>query len=260
MASPMSRFAAVVVVLAGCASGKTNQLGSDSSSNGGPDSKVYHDAFPAQIDARVYHDAHVVADAHVYHDAHVFADAHVYNDAHVFHDACVPLTTELLANPVFDVTPVAWTQQPIDPLYPDITGDGFTAQSAPYKVWLGGFTGQQKGVLSVTDVVYQNVVVPAGTTQLVLTGYYAGGTAETSTTTAYDTAALGLTQTNGTPIESVLALSNLSHVATWTAFSHTFTANVAGQTVRLRMTSTNDYTNLTNFFFDTFSLKATHCP
>jgi hypothetical protein len=102
--------------------------------------------------------------------------------------------------------------------------------------------------------------VPAGTTHLVLTGYYAAGTMETSTTTVYDTGALDLIQTNGTPIEGVLALSNLTGAGTWTAFSHTFTASLAGQTVRLRMTSTNDYTNASNFFFDTFSLKATHCP
>jgi len=48
--------------------------------------------------------------------------------------------------------------------------------------------------------------------------------------------------------------------AAWQPFTHSFTANVSGQTVRLRFTSTNDVTLGTNFFFDTLSLKATHCP
>jgi hypothetical protein len=179
-------------------------------------------------------------------------------------DACVPVTTELLVNPVFDLSPVGtgWTEVPIDPLYPIITSDGTLApQSAPYKAWMGGFTGEDEGTSSVTDVMYQDVLVPAGTTQLVLTGYYLVATEETTTTAVYDHASVDLTQTNGTPIENVMAPTNLTPTAAaWTAFSHTFTAGVAGQTVRLRFTSTNDVSNVTAFFFDTLSLKATHCP
>ena len=93
-----------------------------------------------------------------------------------------------------------------------------------------------------------------------LTGYYVVGTNETGTT-VYDTGSVDLLQTNGTPIENVMSLNNATTTpAAWQAFSHTFTANVSGQTVRLRITSTNDITNATNFFFDTLSLKATHCP
>ena len=129
-------------------------------------------------------------------------------------DACVPITTELLANPVFDLSPAGtmWTEVPIDPMYPPITSDGFTAHTAPYKAWMGGITGDDEGVASVTDQIYQNVTVPANTTQLVLTGYYVVGTNETGTT-VYDTGSVDLLQTNGTPIENVMSLNNVTTTA-----------------------------------------------
>ena len=181
-------------------------------------------------------------------------------------------TTELLTNPVFDLTPqgVGWTEQPIQGItggpYPIITADGLTAHSSPYKAWLGGASGSDvtPAAGSVTDVLYQNITVPAGTTQLVLTGFYVVGTTETTTTVAYDHGYVDLIQTNGTPIENAMSLTNLSSAQTpggaWTPLSKTFATNLSGMTVRFRITTTNDVTNLTNFFFDTLSLTATHCP
>jgi hypothetical protein len=174
---------------------------------------------------------------------------------------CVPTTTELLANPAFDLTPLAsgWTEQNIDNTFPIITADtGLAAQSTPDRAWMGGFQGSDLGVMSVSDTLYQDVAIPAGTTQLVLTGYYAVATAETGPT-VFDTASVDLLQPSGTAIEAIQALTNATAAATWTQLSHTFTANVAGQTVRLRFTTTNDDLNATSFFFDTLSLKATSC-
>ena len=174
---------------------------------------------------------------------------------------CTMMTRQLLANPVFDIDAngTGWAQQPIDAAFPLITADdGVPEHSAPYKVWLGGLEGFDYGVNSVTDGIYQDVAIPMGTTQLTITGQYDVRTSETGTT-AYDTAALALTQTNGTPIESVLTASNLTPKTAWTLFNKTFTSNLAGQTVRLRMTSTNDVIDATSFFFDTFALTATVC-
>jgi hypothetical protein len=169
--------------------------------------------------------------------------------------------TELLLNPVFDLTPVGvnWQATPIDASLPLITSDGPAAQSTPYKAWLGGVAGSDIGQQSATDLLYQDVTVPIGTTQLVMTGYWIAGTSETGTT-VLDTATVDLTQTNGTPIETALALSNLTSSGTYVPFTHTFTSNLSGQTVRVRMTSTNSVDNSTGFIFDTLSLKATHCP
>ncbi len=241
--------ALAAVLFAGCASGSAGQSQQDAPV-GGIDAK-------GTIDSAPHIDAAIDAPPHI--DAAIDAPPRI--DAPP--DACVPQTTELLTNPVFDLTPAGtgWTEVPIDAAYPPITSDGFAAQTAPYKAWMGGIDGQTENKASVTDQVYQDFAVPAGTTALVLTGYYATGTNETTTTTVYDTASFDLLQTNGTPIENVMSLSNLSSTGgAWTAFSHTFTHLPAGQTVRLRITSTNDVSNASNFFFDTLSLKATHCP
>lgn len=178
-------------------------------------------------------------------------------------DACVPLDTELLANPALDLTPIStgWQQTVIDPAYPLITGDGtLVAHSVPYKAWLGGIVSNGFPA-TVTDVLYQDVVVPAGTTQLVLTAYYEVRSGEDPIeTTVFDSAAIDVTQPNGTPIVTVRALSNLTPTTAWTMVTHTFTQNLSGQTIRVRMTSTNDFFRATSFYFDTLSLRALHCP
>ncbi|MDB4958445.1 MAG: alkaline serine exoprotease precursor [Myxococcales bacterium] len=241
----MKRVLAIVIVC-GCASGKSSGI-TDASIGQPVDAKEFLDGqIEPQQDAAQHPDA--------------MTDARPL-DAFVFLDACVPQVTELLMNPVLDLAPagVGWAQVPSDPTYPPITSDGaFAPHTAPYKMWLGGLIAPAG--TNVTSFVYQDVTIPAGTTQLVMTGYHVVGTEETATT-AFDTATVAVTQVNGTPIESVEALSNLTNTGTaWAPFNHTFTSNLSGQTVRLRFTSTNDDSLNTNFFFDTLSLKATHCP
>lgn len=174
-------------------------------------------------------------------------------------DACVPTTTQILANPALDLTPMgtSWVEQRIDSSAPLITSqDGVSEHSSPYKAWLGGFNGN-----GVTDVLHQDIAIPAMTSQLVLTGFYQVRTEE-SGSTVYDTGSVALIRPiDGTPIETVLSLSNATPKTSWTAFAHTFTQNVSGQTVRLRFTSTSDASRRTHFFFDTLALTATHgCP
>jgi hypothetical protein len=180
-------------------------------------------------------------------------------------DACVPVAVERLQNPVFDLTPdgVGWTAVRDPSLYPIISPNptGLVAISAPNKAWLGGATGQSLGVAAVTDSLHQDITFPANATTFVVTGYYLIGGIEV-TGTLYDTFSLDVIQTNGTPIENVLALNNTQHIGaqTFTAFSKTLTSNLAGQTVRLRLTSTNDFINHTNFFIDSLSFKSSQCP
>ena len=176
-------------------------------------------------------------------------------------DACVPMTTQLLVNPLLDQAPqgTGWTEQRIQSGYPLITPQdnpsGPTEHSAPYKAWLGGFTGN-----NVTDVLHQDVAIPPLTKELVLTGFYQVRT-DDSGGTAYDTASVALTQTNGAVLAMVLSVSNATPKTAWTPFNHTFTQNLSGQTVRLRLTSKNDSYRTTSFYFDTLALTATHgCP
>lgn len=176
-------------------------------------------------------------------------------------DACVPVVTQLLVNPVLDLTPMGtgWQQQVINAMYPLITDqDGIPEQTAPYKAWLGGLVAPSG---SVTDVLYQDFTIPANTTQLTLTGFYEVRTAESpGDLTVYDTGSIGFTQTNGTPIATVNSFSNITPTTAWTAINYTFPQTMSGQTIRLRMQSSNDIINPTSFYFDSFALNATHCP
>jgi hypothetical protein len=178
-------------------------------------------------------------------------------------DACVPVVSELLTNPALDLAPMGtgWQQQLIDPMYPLITDqDGVPEHSAPYKAWLGGIPSPGIGQ-TATDVMYQDVAVPAGTTQLTLTYYTQVITGEDpGDTGVYDTASVAITQTNGTPIVTVNSYSNRTPLTVWTQATHNVAQNLSGQTVRLRVTTSNDFALATSFYFDSFNLTATHCP
>lgn len=174
--------------------------------------------------------------------------------------ACVPMTTQLLASPLFDHEPpgAGWIQQPIDPAFPLVTaqdGTGPGEHTAPYKAWLGGFKGA-----NVRDSLYQEVVVPPLAKQVSLSGVYQVRTDESSNS-VYDSATVALTLPSGAVIATVLQLSNLTTQAAWTSFNQTVTQNLSGQTVRVRFSSRNDSSNPTSFFFDTLALTVTHgCP
>jgi hypothetical protein len=176
---------------------------------------------------------------------------------------CVPMTTQLLVNPALDMTPqgMGWSEQRIQAGTPLVTDkEGQTEHSPPYKIWLGGFTAPVGGM--VTDVLTQDVAIPPMTKALVLSGYHDVRTAEDpAETIAFDTATITLTQLDGTRIESLLTVSNLTPKAAWTAFEHKLAQIPSGQTVRLRLSSTSDGSWISSFYFDTLALTATHgCP
>lgn len=168
---------------------------------------------------------------------------------------CTPMQVNLLTNGNFDTMPLAtgWTETRIQN-EPIVRSDGtIVAQSGSVRAWLGGLTGS-----AVTDALTQDIMVPASATNIGFTGFYDVRTGETGTT-PYDTAKVELLTTGGTVLESIKTFSNAAPTTAWTAFSKTFTSNVAGMTVRLRLTSTNDILNATSFYFDTFAVNATVC-
>ncbi len=245
----MMRVWLAASLLAGCASGRSVAPGQDQDVDA---------AVSVTVDAKVSRDGSIEppADAQA-----VLPPPPPPTDAGV--DApyqCSVTTKQLLSNPVLDLNPsgMGWVQQG-DVGAPLITGDdGVVEHSVPFKAWLGGVEGDDYAVNSLTDVLYQDVLVPAGTTKLKLTGYYEVRTSETDTL-VYDRANVTLVETNGTPIEAVKALTNLTKTTSWTAINHTFAAPQAGKTVRIRITSTNDVYEPTSFYFDTLALTATIC-
>ena len=240
------KHACALLVVAGCASA-TSQSGGDGAT--GQD---------AAIDApRGFADS--ATDGPL-------TDAAVAVDAFVAPDACASTVTELLTNPNLDLAPVGvnWTEIRYLPgAALVVTQNGFNAQSGTQFAYLGDYEADLPG-LTADDYLYQDIVIPPGTTQLLVSGFVAVGTAD-STTIPYDIAALGFLFPNApstTPI-LVLSLDNTDAVQanSWTPFSQAITQNLSGQTVRLQMESSSDFDLPTAFAFDSLSVRATHgCP
>jgi hypothetical protein len=172
-------------------------------------------------------------------------------------ETCTPQVSQLLVNPAFDGTPLGagWTQRAIAAEFPLISSDGPTEHSPGSLVWLGGIDSVTG---TVTDVLTQDITIPADTTHLTLIGVYQVHTAEVSSQTVFDTAKVLITETDGTAIASILELSNVAPATQWRAFGHAIAKPLSGRTVRLTLTSTNDDIDATSFFLDSLSLVATH--
>jgi hypothetical protein len=118
--------------------------------------------------------------------------------------------------------------------------------------------GVEAAPASNKDSMYQDVLIPQGTTALEFTGYYDVRTAEPGA--AYDKAVVEIVTTNGTQqLDEIKKLDNTSKTTAWTAFNKTITTNLAGQTVRLRFSTGGDGLYATSFFFDSVALNATTC-
>lgn len=171
---------------------------------------------------------------------------------------CTPMTVNLLTNGNFETMPLAtgWTETRIQN-EPIVRTDGtIVAQSGSVRAWLGGVLGDLG--TPAADALYQDVAVPASATNITITGYYDVRTGETGTA-QYDKATFAIASTGGAVLETVQALSNAAPTTSWTQLTHPVTAAIAGQTVRLRLSSTNDFTAATSFYFDTLALTATVC-
>lgn len=170
---------------------------------------------------------------------------------------CTPMTTQLLVNGNFDAPTMGmgWTSTPINATYPIVTADGTLKETAPNIAWMGGWAQAAPN----TDELHQDVMIPAGTTMLSLTGYYQIRTGELFDFLPIDFIDVQLTTTTGTMLESVLALDNGDKTTQWTPISKTFAQPFAGQMVRLHVTTDGDSTDATSFFLDSLVLTATKC-
>jgi hypothetical protein len=170
---------------------------------------------------------------------------------------CTVMTRDLLTNSNFEGTPAGtgWTETSATPPLVTAQTPGVVAQSPTIRAWLGGATGAP-----ARDDLYQDVLVPASTTMLVVTGFYEVRTGETGTT-VYDSGKAEITTTAGTQIELIKSFDNVHPTTAWTALDKTLTnlAMMKGQTVRLHFSATNDNLVASSFFFDTLHLNATVC-
>ncbi|MEU0599880.1 hydrolase [Streptomyces sp. NPDC006393] len=129
-----------------------------------------------------------------------------------------------------------------------ITGDsGEAARTGSYKAWLDGYGSAH------TDTLAQTVTIPSGCTTAALGFYLHVDTAETTTTTAYDTLKVQVLNSGGTVLSTLATYSNLNAQSGYSRRGFSL-AGYAGQTVTIKFTGTEGSTLQTSFVVDDTSL------
>jgi hypothetical protein len=151
---------------------------------------------------------------------------------------CTP--AQLLANPGFETgTPAPWTAS--TGVISNNTSE--PAHTGSWDAWLDGYG------TTTTDTLAQTLTLPTGCTGYQLGFWLHTDTAETSTTTAYDTLKVQILDNSGTVLTTLATYSNLNHNTGYT--QHTFNLNTyAGQAITLKFTGTEDFTAQTSFVLD----------
>ncbi len=120
--------------------------------------------------------------------------------------------------------------------------------SGSWDAWLDGYGTTH------TDTLSQTVTVPSGCTTYSLGFWLHIDTAETTTTTAYDTMTVQILNSSGTVLSTLATFSNLNHNTGYAQHTYNLSA-YAGQTITLKFTGTEDYTKQTSFVIDDTSLN-----
>jgi hypothetical protein len=150
---------------------------------------------------------------------------------------------ELILNGGFESGTASWTQT--SGVIGTYTGE--PAHGGSYDAWMCGYGS------SHTDYVYQQIAVPSTATGT-LTFWLHIDTAETTTSTAYDTMKVQVLNTSGTVLATLATYSNLNKSTGYTQKSLSLSA-YKGQTVRLRFYSVEDSSLQTSFVVDDVSVK-----
>nr|WP_243639938.1 putative Ig domain-containing protein [Streptacidiphilus pinicola] len=155
-------------------------------------------------------------------------------------------TGQKLGNPGFETgTASPWTASS-GVINGDTTSE--PAHSGSYDAWLDGYGTTH------TDTLSQSVAIPAGCT----TGFSFWlhvDTAETSTTTAYDTLKVQVLNGSGSVLGTLATYSNLNAGSGYTQHSFDL-SSYAGQTVTLKFTGSEDASQQTSFVIDDTALNA----
>jgi len=151
---------------------------------------------------------------------------------------------ELVSNGGFESGATVWTAS---------SGviDNSTTQAAhlgSWKAWLDGYGAAH------TDTVLQTVTIPAAAPSATLTFWLKVVSAETSTTTAYDTLKVQVRNTSGTVLATLATYSNLDKGASYVQKSFDLSA-YKGQTVQLYFVGVEGASVSTSFLVDDVSLK-----
>ncbi|MGW0552966.1 hydrolase [Streptomyces sp. NPDC002926] len=151
---------------------------------------------------------------------------------------------QLIANPGFESGSTSWSASS-----GVITTDsGEAARTGSYKAWLSGYGSAH------TDTLSQSVAVPSGCSAATFSFYLHIDTAETTTSTAYDTLKVQVLNSGGSVLATLATYSNLNAASGYAQRSFNLGA-YAGQTVTLKFTGTEGSQLQTSFVIDDTALN-----
>lgn len=150
---------------------------------------------------------------------------------------------ELVLNGGFESGATSWTQT--TGVIGSFTGE--PARTGLNNAWMNGYGTAR------TDYIYQQIAIPTTATGT-LTFWLHIDTAETTTTTAYDTMKVQVLNTAGTVLATLATYSNLNKGTGYTQKSLSLSA-YKGQTIRLRFYGVEDSSLQTSFVIDDVSVK-----
>jgi len=113
----------------------------------------------------------------------------------------------------------------------------------PWDAWLDGYGTAH------TDTLSQKVTLPAGCSSYSLRFWLHTDTAETTTSTVYDTLKVQILNGSGTVLSTLHTYSNLGHNTGYAQRSFSLSP-YAGQTITLKFTGSEDYELRTSFVID----------
>ena len=156
-------------------------------------------------------------------------------------------TSQLLGNAGFEngsSSPAPWVASAgvID------SSTGQPAHSGSWKAWMDGYGTTH------TDTLYQQVTIPSTATSATLTFWLHIDTAETTTTTAYDTLKVQIRNSAGTVLSTLATYSNLNKNTGYAQRSFNV-LNWKGQTIRVYFLASEDSSLQTSFVIDDTALN-----
>ena len=120
--------------------------------------------------------------------------------------------------------------------------------SGSWDAWLDGYTRKH------TDTVAQTVAIPSGCSNYTFSFWLHIDTAQTTTTTAYDTLKVQVLNSSGTVLSTLATYSNLNAASGYTQRSFDVGA-YAGKTVTLKFTGVQTTSRATSFVIDDTALN-----
>jgi hypothetical protein len=122
------------------------------------------------------------------------------------------------------------------------------AHGGTWKAWMDGYGSTH------TDTLYQQVTIPSTSTTATLTFWLHVDTAETTTTSAYDTLKVQIRNSSGTVLATLATYSNLNSTTGFAQKSFDLSA-YKGQTIQVYLVGVEDTTLQTSFVVDDFALN-----